>query len=89
MEIKVPHNKSQEDARKALDAVAEAMSMEVTWINDTKSIGTVSVGGFKVSGNLEVRPTEVIVNFKLPRMARMFAGRVEEGVASKLKEALE
>jgi len=88
MEIKVPHIKSQEDAKKALDAVAKEISMDITWINDTHSIGTVSVGGFKVSGNLEVRPTEVVVNFKLPRMARMFAGRVETGVADKLKEAL-
>ena len=88
MRIAVPHHTSKENARRRvewrLDQLlaqfgGRADEIEHEWLGDTLRFKG-KARGLSVEGTVEVTDSEVIVDGKLPLMARMFEGRIRQAV---------
>ena len=88
MRINVPHNTDKETARKKIN---ERLAMlfaqyghylsdsQHTWDGDRLDFSG-SAKGFKVNGTIEVTDSEVIIDGKLPLMAKPFEPRVKSAI---------
>ena len=88
MRINVPHNTDKETARKKIN---ERLAMlfaqyghylsdsQHQWNGDRLDFSG-SAKGFKVNGTVEVTDTEVIIDGKLPLMAKPFEPRVKSAI---------
>jgi len=88
MRIAVPHHTSKENARRRvgerLDQLlaqfgGRADEIQHEWVGDTLRFKG-KARGLSVEGSVEVTDSEVIVDGKLPLMARMFEGRIRQAV---------
>ena len=88
MHIAVPHHTTREAARRKIEerlANAErqyghyATDIDKSWDGDRLSF-SVKARGMSGSGTLEITDTEVIIDGKLPLMARPFESRIKSAV---------
>lgn len=88
MRINVPHNTDKETARKKInERIAGLFSQyghylsesEHKWDGD-RLVFAGSAKGFKINGSVEVTDNEVIIDGKLPLMARPFEPRVKSAI---------
>jgi len=95
--LSVRHQLSQEEAKQRLARLAAEVraknSGHVTDIAESWNgyVDTFSFRalGFSVSGSVEVREAEVVVEMKVPLAALMFKSRVEREVLAHARQALE
>ncbi len=88
MRVIVPHHTDKDTAkRKINDRLTQALSQYGHYLNDSShswSGDTLtfsgSARGFKASGTMEVTDTEVIIDAKLPLIARPFEPRVRHTI---------
>lgn len=89
MKIKRKHGRTQAEAKERLIALANTMGMTLEWVPDAYSaVGSLKYNGVVVSGAAQVTDTEVVLDVELPRLARMFASRIEKQVQQQMDEAL-
>jgi putative polyhydroxyalkanoate system protein len=88
MRINVPHHTDKETARKKInERIAHLFSQyghflsesEHKWEGDRLQFAG-SAKGFKTNGTIEVTDTEVIIDGKLPLMAKPFEPRVKSAI---------
>ncbi|HEY2323484.1 MAG TPA: polyhydroxyalkanoic acid system family protein [Thermoanaerobaculia bacterium] len=88
MKIIVPHHTTREEARKIVDRrlgelLAQyghyASDSQMTWSGDRLDFSG-KAKGFSVNGTIEVTDTEVIIDGKLPLIAKPFEPRVKSAV---------
>ncbi|HET7437475.1 MAG TPA: polyhydroxyalkanoic acid system family protein [Thermoanaerobaculia bacterium] len=88
MRIEVPHNTSRENARRIIDAkISELLGMhghhaeqaEHSWSGDTMTFKG-KARGFALEGTVEVTEQTVILNGKLPLLAKPFEPRIRHTV---------
>ena len=88
MRIAVPHHTSKENARRRVEGRLDQLlaqfggradEIEHDWLGDTLRFKG-KARGLSVEGTVEVTDAEVIVDGKLPLMARMFEGRIRQAV---------
>jgi Putative polyhydroxyalkanoic acid system protein (PHA_gran_rgn) len=88
MRIAVPHHTSKAAARGKVDQRlgqllaqfgGHAEEIEHEWLGDTMRFRG-KARGMSVEGTVEVTGAEIILDAKLPLMARMFEGRIREAV---------
>ena len=88
MRIAVPHNTTKERARKIVDGKLQellgqfsghAEEMDHHWIGDTLRFKG-KARGLSAEGTLEVTDTEIILDSKLPFIAKPFEGRIRQTV---------
>lgn len=88
MRIAVPHHTSKENARRRVEGRLDQLlaqfggradEIEHEWLGDTLRFKG-KARGLSVEGTVEVTDAEVIVDGKLPLMARMFEGRIRQAV---------
>ena len=88
MRIAVPHHTSKENARGRVEGRLDQLlaqfggradEIEHEWLGDTLRFKG-KARGLSVEGTVEVTDSEVIVDGKLPLMARMFEGRIRQAV---------
>ena len=88
MRIAVEHHTSKEIARQKVEARlgqllaqfgGRADEMEHEWLGDTLRFRG-KARGLSVEGTVEVTDASVIVDGKLPLMAKMFEGRIRQAV---------
>ena len=88
MHITVPHNTTREEARhKVEERLASlesqyghyATDIDKSWEGDRLTF-SVKARGMSGSGSLEITDTEVIVDGKLPLMARPFESRIKSTI---------
>jgi hypothetical protein len=88
MHIDVPHNTSKEIARRKIEARlgqllaqfgGHADEMEHSWFGDTLSFKG-KAKGMHVEGTVEVTDAAVVIDGKLPLIAKMFEGRIRHAV---------
>lgn len=88
MRIAVPHNTTKDAARQIVDRKLEqllsefggrAEEVEHQWTADTLQFKG-KARGISISGTVEVTPEVVIVEAKLPLLAKPFGGRIRETV---------
>ena len=92
----VPHSLGQEQATERLkrfvDLVRERYQDQVSQIDgsweDNKLGFSFTTYGFKISGDLTVEESVVIMDGKLPFAAVAFRGKIEQGIKSELEKAL-
>jgi hypothetical protein len=86
--IAVPHHTTKVNARSRLEQKLNALmsqfggkaeELEHSWSGDTMSFSG-KAKGFAVSGTIEVTDTEIILEGKLPFMAKPFEPRIKEAV---------
>ena len=88
MKIKRKHNRTQAEAKERLIALADTMGMTLEWVNSDSAVGSMSYNGVTVSGAAQVTDTEVVLDVELPRLARMFSGRIQKQVEKEMDKAL-
>ena len=88
MKIKRKHGRTQAEAKERLIALANTMGMNLEWVDAYSAVGSLKYNSVVVSGAAQVTDTEVILDVELPRLARMFAGRIEKQVQQQMDEAL-
>lgn len=88
MRIEVPHKTTRANARKQVDEKVGALlsrfggqadDIEYSWSGDTLNFKG-RARGFTVEGSLEVTDSSVILESKLPFMAKPFEPRIAEAV---------
>jgi putative polyhydroxyalkanoate system protein len=88
MRIAVKHHTSKEHARKRVEGRLDQLlaqfggradEIEHEWLGDTLRFKG-KARGLSVEGTVEVTDSEVIIDGKLPLMARMFEGRIRQAV---------
>ena len=88
MRIAVPHNTSKDAARRKVDQRlgqllaqfgGHAEEIEHEWLGDTMRFKG-KARGLTIEGTVEVTDAAVIVDAKLPLMAKMFEGRIRQAV---------
>lgn len=88
MRIAVEHHTSKENARRRVEGRLDQLlaqfggradEIEHEWLGDTLRFKG-KARGLSVEGTVEVTDSEVIVDGKLPLMARMFEGRIRQAV---------
>ena len=89
MRIAVPHNTSRAQARKIVEAKLESLQsqyghyaheIEHQWSGDTLNFGFKAKGGISGKGTLEITDTDVIIDGKLPLIAKPFESRIRSTV---------
>lgn len=84
----VPHNTDRATARRRVDArMQQLLAQYGTYINDVdqrwegdRLLFSGSARGFKANGTLEVTDSEVIIDGKLPLIARPFEPRIKSTI---------
>lgn len=88
MRIAVPHHTSKDDAREKVDQRlgqllsqfgGHAEEIEHAWLGDTMRFKG-KARGLAVEGTIDVTDAEIILDAKLPLMAKMFEGRIRQAV---------
>ena len=88
MRIAVPHNTTKESARKKVEERigqllsqfgGHAQDVEHGWEGDTLRFKG-KAKGLALSGSAEVTDAAIVIDAKLPLMARMFEGKIREAV---------
>jgi putative polyhydroxyalkanoate system protein len=88
MRINVPHHTDKETARRKINERIAALfgqyahylsDSEHRWEGDRLTFSG-SAKGFKVNGTIDVTDTEVIIDGKLPLMAKPFEPRVKSAI---------
>ena len=88
MRIAVEHHTSKENARRRVEARLDQLlaqfggradEIQHEWVGDTLRFKG-KARGLSVEGSVEVTDSEVIIDGKLPLMARMFEGRIRQAV---------
>lgn len=88
MRIAVPHNTSKQIARGKVDQRlgqllaqfgGHAEEIQHEWSGDTMRFRG-KARGFTLEGTVEVTDAAVVIDAKLPLMARMFEGRIRDAV---------
>jgi hypothetical protein len=88
MKIIVPHHTTREEARRIVDRrLGElfaqyghyATDSQLTWSDDRLDFSG-KARGFSASGTIEITDTEVIIDGKLPLIAKPFESRIKSTV---------
>ena len=88
MRIAVPHNTSRQDARAKVDQRigqllaqfgGHADEIQHEWAGDTMRFRG-KARGFSVEGTVEVTDAAIVLDAKLPLVAKMFEGRIRDAV---------
>jgi putative polyhydroxyalkanoic acid system protein len=88
MKITIPHHSDRETARRKIEAKLHELKgqyghylndVEQRWEGD-RLVLEGSARGFKANGSVEVTDSEVIVDGKLPLMARVFEPRIKSTI---------
>lgn len=88
MRISVPHHTSKNVARQKLDQRlgqllaqfgGHAEEIEHEWLGDTMRFRG-KARGLAVEGTMEVTDAAVVIDAKLPLLAKMFEGRIRQAV---------
>ena len=94
MHIKIPHKSSKSAAKQNIEkALNEGRSQladkveihEEKWEGDTLNFDFTAQGQ-RITGTLEISDSDYVLDAKLPFMLRMFEGRIEKEIASRVKE---
>ncbi len=98
MEIRYKHNKTKDEAYKAIDGFLGKLEEEYkdliedysgSW-NSSKDIMdfSLSARGFKISGNVQLYDNLIVLEGKLPLLAKLYQGKIESMIKKTLKEIL-
>lgn len=88
MRVTVPHNTTKEEARKKIDQRLGQMlgqyghylsESQTNWSGDRLDFSG-KAKGFSASGSVEITDTEVIVDGKLPLIAKPFESRIKHTI---------
>ena len=88
MRVTVPHHTDKETARRKVEARLQQLltqysdylsNVDQRWEGD-RLVFSGSARGFKANGTLEVTDSEVIIDGKLPLIARPFESRVKSTI---------
>ena len=88
MRVTVPHNTNRENARQKVAARVQHLlsqyggylsDVDHRWHGDTL-VFSGSARGFKTNGTLEVTDSEVIIDGKLPLIAKPFESRIKSTI---------
>jgi putative polyhydroxyalkanoate system protein len=88
MRIAIPHHTTRANARRIIEQKLSqveqhyghyASDIEQQWVGDTLNLSA-KAKGFQIKGTLDITDTEVILEGKLPLMAKMFEGRIKSTV---------
>jgi len=98
MEIKYKHNKTKDEAYKAIDGLLDKLVIQhkdevknysKNW-NSSKDIMDFNLYamGFKISGKVQLYNNLVILEGKLPLLVKFYQGEIESMIKNTLKEIL-
>jgi len=88
MRIAIPHHTTRANAHRIIEQKLSQVEqhygqyvsdVEQQWTGDTLTIAA-KAKGFSIKGTIEITDTEVILDGKLPLMAKMFEGRIKSTV---------
>ena len=88
MRIAVPHHTSKENARRKVEQRlgqllaqfgGHAEEIDHQWFGDTLQFKG-KARGLTIDGSVEVTDAEIVLDAKLPLMAKMFEGRIRQAV---------
>lgn len=94
MKITIPHNTTREKARERVEQRLSqletqygqyASDMQKNWSGDTLDF-SVKARGFSGNGKVEVTDTEVIIEGKLPLIAKPFEPRIRSTIEREAEE---
>ena len=88
MRVSVPHHTDRDTARRKVEArLQQLVSQYSTYLNDIdqrwegdRLVFSGSARGFKAGGTVEITDSEVIVDGKLPLIARPFEPRIKNTI---------
>jgi hypothetical protein len=98
MKIDYPHNLTQEESYERINRLLSELQEqhadkisdpETTWNSGhTRMDYSMKVMGFNTSGQITLRDGQVSLDGKIPLMAKMFSGKIEEMVRLQLDDLL-
>ena len=98
MIIKYKHNKTKDEAYKAIDGLLNELKKQYKEIiqdysgswNSSKDIMDFSLyaKGFKISGKIQLYDNLIVLEGNLPFLAKLYQGKIESMIKQTLKEIL-
>ena len=93
LEVRVAHDLEPEEVRRRIDqALLRARDqyadtvgpIDAEWEDVNRMRVRLAVMGMNFDGSVEVLVEELLVRLELPGMAKLFAGRIQEGIEERL-----
>lgn len=96
MRIEYSHGLGKDTAYKRIERLLQSLKEEygdkITDIQQTRSGNTINfdmtVQGYDIKGKIDVNDDKVTFEASLPFIVRMFSGKIEQGIRSKLEDIL-
>ena len=88
MKITRKHKQTQAEAKERLIALADTMGLTLQWVDEQSATGSMTYNGVSISGSAMVTSDVIILDVSLPRIARMFEGRIKKQVEKEMDGAL-
>lgn len=88
MKLHVPHNFTKTEAKTRIDQMGQEYQMVISWTDEFSGSGRMTYNGSTVDGHVEVTDSEVRLDVKLPRLARMFESRIKPQLTAEIEKAL-
>ena len=88
MKITRKHKRTQSEAKQRLIGLANTMGLELQWVDEQSATGSMTYNGVSISGSAMVTSDLIILDVSLPRLARMFEGRIKKQVEKEMDGAL-
>lgn len=89
MKIRKAHFKTQAEAKERLINLANDMGMQLSWVDDQSATGSLSMNGVTITGVARITESHCELDVALPRLARMFSGRIEKEIDKRMGDALQ
>ena len=88
MKLHVPHNFTKTEAKTRIDQMGREYQMVINWTDEFSGSGRMTYNGSTVDGYVEITDSEVRLDVKLPRLARMFESRIKPQLTAEIEKAL-
>jgi hypothetical protein len=97
MIINYKHNLNKEEAYTRLDSFLTELkdkyqdhisNLNQNWVNDDQMDFGVNIMGFNLNGSVYLKEHEVVLDGKLPFLARAFSSKIEEKIKENLENVL-
>lgn len=93
LEVRVPHDLGQDEVRRRLDAALvharreygeKVGEIDAQWEEENRMRIRLAVMGMNFDGSIDILVEELLVQLELPGMAKLFAGKIREGIEERL-----
>ena len=88
IQVQAKHELRTKKVKEKLNKLSEQYNMKIDWQDENTGTGEVSYGGFKVPGEVQLKPDSVLLIVEVPRAARFFQTKIKNELQNTLFQTL-